>query len=282
MTKQARFWLGTALALGLAAPALAQDITADTVVATVNGAEITLGHMQVLRNQLPAQYQELPDETLFEGILEQLIQQTALAQAIETNLTRRDLLALENERRAFLAGTTLDNAALAAASDAAVQAAYDAQFTNAEPAREFNAAHILVETEAEAQTLKDALDGGADFAELAREHTKDPSGVSNGGALGWFGAGMMVQPFEDAVLVLEPGQVSGPVQTQFGWHIVKLNEVRLAETPTLEDVRPEIEAHLQQTAIEAKLKELTEAAEITRNVEGIDPAVLKDQTLLDK
>ncbi|MFC7702704.1 peptidylprolyl isomerase [Plastorhodobacter daqingensis] len=278
MAKLAGFWLGSALGLALAVPALAQD--AETVVATVNGTEITLGEMIVLREQLPEQYQALPDEVLFEGILDQLIQQTALAQTLEGNLSRRDQIAIENERRAYIASTVLSEAADAAVSDEALQQAYDRLFAEAEPTREYNAAHILVETEEEARALKSEIDGGADFAELAREHSRDGA-AQGGGALGWFGPGMMVQPFEDAVTQLEVGEVSDPVQTQFGWHLVRLNETRMAEAPALDDVRGELAAELQREAIEARIAELTANAEITRNPEGIDPGVLRNQMLLD-
>lgn len=279
MSKLTGIWLGGALSIGLALP-LAAQTDADTVVATVNGTEITLGQMIVLREQLPAQYQALPDEVLFEGVLDQLIQQTALSQTMEGELPRREQIALENERRAFVASVVLSQAADAAVTEEAIQEAYNARFSGAEPSREYNASHILVETEEEAQTLRTEIEEGADFAELAREHSQDGA-APGGGSLGWFGLGMMVQPFEEAVTTLEPGQVSDPVETQFGWHLVMLNETRLAEAPSLDEVREELGADLQREAIEARIAELTEAAEITRNVEGIDPAILRDQMLLN-
>lgn len=273
--------LGAALAcaLALGAPAGAQPLSGATVVATVNGVEITLGHMQVLRNQLPAQYQALPDEILFNGILDQLIQQTALAQTMEGRITRRDELALENSRRAYLASAALMAAAGAAVTDEAIAAAYAERFAGREPEREYNASHILVATREEAEALRAQIEGGADFAELARQHSRDGA-ARNGGELGWFGLGMMVQPFEDAVVALEVGEVSQPVETQFGWHLVRLNDTRLAAVPTLEEVREELAAEIQQATIEAHIAATTAAAEVTRAVEGIDPAVLRDQTLL--
>lgn len=279
MSMRARLWGAAALALVLAAPAGSAEVTADTVVATVNGTQITIGHMIAVRETLPPDYLALPDDVLFNGILDQMIQQVALSQEAEGSITRRDELLLENERRAYLAGAALDEVAGGAVSEDALKAAYDERFADAEPQKEFNAAHILVETEEAAQELKDKIDAGADFTELAREASTGPSGP-NGGELGWFGLGMMVKPFEDAVLALEPGQVSGPVQTQFGWHVVKLNETRLAETPTLDEVRDELGAELRQKAVEAKLAAVTEAADVTRSAEGIDPTVIKDSALL--
>lgn len=276
MTIRSRAFALAFLGATLAHPAFAQD--ASTVVATVNGTEITLGHLAVLRAQLPDQYQALPDDVLFRGILDQVIQQTALSQAAESMVTRRDEIALENDRRAYLAGLALQDAVKSAVTDAALQAAYDARFTEAAPSTEYNAAHILVATEDEAKALKDQIDGGADFAELARQHSTDGA-APGGGALGWFGPGQMVKPFEDAVVALQAGQVGGPVQTQFGWHLVKLNETRTAEAPALDEVRAELAQELEQATIEARIKSAAEGATVTRNDEGIDPALLKSPTL---
>lgn len=109
------------------APGFAADVTAETVVATVNGTDITLGNVIAMRESLPDQYQQLPDETLYTGILEQLIQQTALAQAAEPGLTRRDLINLENQSRAYMAGALLQDVVAGAVTDEAIQAAYDAR-----------------------------------------------------------------------------------------------------------------------------------------------------------
>lgn len=273
--------LGVALGLVLALPlpSAAAEPTGATVVATVNGAAITLAHMQVLRDQLPDQYKELPDDILFNGILEQLIQQAALAQTMEGRLSRRDELALENSRRAYLASQALMAASGDAASAEKVAALYAERIAGMEPEREFNASHILVQTEEEARALKAEIDGGADFAELARLHSSDGA-AQNGGELGWFGLGMMVQPFEDAVLALQPGQVSDPVQTQFGWHLIRLNDSRIAAVPTLEEMTEELASELQEGAIEAHIAATTAAATVVRSAEGIDPAILRDQNFV--
>jgi len=268
----------TAAVTGAATGAQAQEWDADTVVATVGGTDITLGHMIVAKGTLPAQYRQLPDEVLFPGILDQLIQQTALAQSVETP-TKATQLTIENQRSGLLAGEALGIVGEAAVTDEALQAAYDAAFGAAEPTQEYNASHILVETEEKALELIAELEGGADFATLAQEHSTGPSGP-NGGALGWFGPGMMVPEFEAAVVALEPGAVSPPVQTQFGWHVVTLNETRLAEKPTLDDVRQELAAELQQAAVEAHIAEVVEAADITRSEVEIDPSAISDLSLV--
>ncbi len=283
MAKAMRFWAGMALVAGLAMPVLAEDApTADTVVATVNGTAITLGHMIVAREALPEQYKALPPDVLFKGILDQLVQQTALEQTMEGKLTRRDMLQVENNKRGYVSSRALESVVLSAVTDEALQAAYDARFKDAQPQTEYNAAHILVADEAKANELKAQIEGGADFAELAKANSTDPGSGANGGDLGWFGTGMMVKPFEEAVLSAEVGKVVGPVKTDFGYHLILVKETRAAKQPTLDDIRDELATEIEQKAIEAHVTAVTEAAKIEKPGEGIDPALLGDLTLLDK
>ena len=286
MTTLTGFWraAGLVAALVITAPAQAQvqDMTADTVVATVNGSNITLGQMIVLRGTLSEQYQALPDDVLFKGILEQLIQQTVLEQSLGDKVTKRDLIAVENNKRGYLSGVALQAVVGAAVTDATLQATYDARFKDAAPQTEYNAAHILVEDEEKAKSLKAELDGGADFAELAKANSTDTGSGANGGDLGWFGLGAMVKPFEDAVVAAEAGKVTAPVKSDFGWHLILVKETRIATAPPLDDLRDELAAEIEQKAIEAHLNTLTTAATITRPGEGIDPKFLRDETVLDK
>jgi peptidyl-prolyl cis-trans isomerase C len=249
------------------------------VVATVNGADITLGHMIVLQQRLPEQYQQLPDQVLFDGILEQLIQQTALGQQMG-DLNKRAELILDNERRALLASEVIDKLANEPVSDEAIQAAYDAAFADAAPETEWQASHILVETEEEAKAIIEQLNGGADFATVAQEKSTGPSGPG-GGALGWFGAGMMVPEFEEAVKTLKVGEISAPVQTQFGWHVLILTDTRQKEAPALEDVREELTDSIRQESVQKMIDDVTAAAEIQRPDAGtIDPALLRKGELV--
>lgn len=277
MHKSMKTLLAAAFSIGLATPMWAAD--ADTVVASVNDQPITLGHMIVMVAQLPEEYQSLPDDVLYDAVLDQLIKQSAVAQTMEGKLSKSARLALENEQRSFLAGEALTLSASQAVTDEAVQALYDERFANAAAEQEFRASHILLETEEKAKEVKELVAGGADFADMAREHSTGPSGPS-GGELGWFGKGMMVQPFEEAVLALSAGEVSDPVQTQFGWHLVLLHETREKPAPTLEELRPQIEGELQQAAISAALEEMTAAASVDKSEEEIDPALLRNIELL--
>ena len=277
MQKPLTFLSSLALAAAVALPVAAQDEPGlDTVVATVNDTEITLGHMIVARASLPQQYQQLPEDVLFKGLLDQLVQQTALADSFSGELPPRVTLSLENETRSLTAGEAIEGVMAEDVSDEELQAAYDAQYSDAEPEPEFNASHILVETKEEADAIKAELDGGADFAELAKEKSTGPSGPG-GGSLGWFGPGMMVPAFEEAVAGMEAGSVSEPVETQFGWHVIKLNETRTAEAPALEDVREELETQIRQTNVQEAIESLTDSAEVDRSAaEGVDPSVLNN------
>jgi peptidyl-prolyl cis-trans isomerase C len=273
-SKRLTFLSAAAFSLTLMQPVAAQDVpNVDTVVANVDGVEITLGHMLQTRQTLPAQYQQLPPETLFNGILDQLIQQTALSNAAG-EAPKSVQISIENYRRAQLANVALEAVLAAAITEDVIKDAYEAQYANQEPTKEYNAAHILVETQEEALQLTEKARGGADFAELAKEHSTGPSGP-NGGALGWFGAGMMVPAFEQATTELEVGGISEPVQTQFGWHVIKLNETRDMPVPALEEVRGAIVAELEGTVINAEIAKLTSEVTVDRSAaDALDPTVL--------
>jgi peptidyl-prolyl cis-trans isomerase C len=279
---------GLVAGLALTSPVLAQDSAekgydASTVLATVDGDAITLGNVIALRDRLPPQYQNLPDDVLMKGLLDQLVDQQLLATALSASPESDPLqvkLAVENERRTVLAGLAAEAAVADAVDDAKVQAAYDAQVAAFQPAPEFSAAHILVDSEEKAAALKAEIDGGKDFAEVAKANSSDGS-AANGGDLGWFGMGQMVPEFETAVVALEPGQVSAPVKSQFGWHLIKLNEKRETTPPPLDAARPEIENQLRQQALEARLADLRAAAKIETPETGTPPAAIRESDLLN-
>jgi peptidyl-prolyl cis-trans isomerase C len=287
------FATGLIAGLALSVPAFAQDAAApetggydaSTVVATVNGTDITLGHVVVMLNRLPEQYQSVPDAALMGMIVEQLIDQTLLADSLSTDGADDPLsvkLHLENERRGNLALQALNAKIADAVTPEAVQAAYDAAIAGFEPATEYRAAHILVETEEEANDLRAQIEGGADFAALATEHSQDPGSGANGGSLGWFGLGQMVPEFEAAVVALEPGAVSQPVQTQFGWHIIRLDETRETTPPPLEAVRAEVENQVRQEAVQAEIAALRAEASIEVVENAVAPEAIRDPAVLEQ
>ena len=280
MMKRSGFWSAFALAAMLSGPALAEGETADTVMATVNGTKITLGQMIALKESLPPEYQSLPDDVLFKGIYDQLIQQEVLAQSVK-DLGPRATATLDNEKRGYISGLAIDGIVKEAVTDAALQKAYDDRFKDAKPQTEYNAAHILVATQEEADALKAELVGGADFSELAKTKSTDTGSGANGGDLGWFGLGMMVKPFEEAVVGAKVGEVTGPVQTDFGFHLILVKETRIAEKPTLDQLRDELASQVENAAITAKIAELTKDATVTREGEALDPTLLKNSALID-
>ena len=280
MSKRTIFAATTAAILAFGASASAQDVTASTVLAVVDGTEITVGHVMLAKQTLPLEYQQLPDDVLFQGLLEQLIQQTALANAAG-DLSNAAQMMIENEERSIRAGDAIEDLLAGAVTDESVRAEYDQSIASMDAETEYHAAHILVDTLEEAQSLVDMLaNEGADFGDLAREYSTGPSGPG-GGDLGWFGLGVMVPEFEAAVVALEAGQVSEPVETQFGWHVVKLLETRVTEAPAFEQVAADIREAMEMDAVDALVLELVEAADVDRSgALNVEPSVLSNTELL--
>jgi peptidyl-prolyl cis-trans isomerase C len=272
MAKFTTIFRNIAFTLFLSTPLAAQETNLATVVATVNGTKLTLAHMLDIKRQLPQQYKNLEDSVLFNGIIEQLIQQQLLASSVETPPSWLPT-AMENQERNLLSTVVIDDIRAGALSETALQSAYDAKFPAGGGEEEYQASHILLETEDKARELLKLLDAGADFATLAQEHSTGPSGP-RGGDLGWFGKGQMVPDFENAVLSMTPGTYAGPVQTQFGYHLILLTDRRVMARPSLEEVRGELEVELQNAAVETHLRALMDGADVTLSSDGIDPSVL--------
>ncbi|PWE29551.1 peptidylprolyl isomerase [Pararhodobacter marinus] len=282
MFKNARFATATAIFTAFALPVAAQD--ASTVLARVGETEITLGHAIALRAQLPEQFAQVPDETLFPAIVEQLVEQELVSQANADTLSSRQRVLLENETRNFIAAAVLQDIATEAVTEESLNAAYEtfaAEYAEGEPVTEYHAAHILVRTEEERDQVVAALDEGQEFGAVAAEFSIDGS-AQQGGDLGWFAPGMMIPDFQAAVEALEPGQVSEPVQTRFGWHVIKLFETRTAEVPAQEEVQMELSQEIQREATRVYIEGLRENTEVEMDIEGVDPSALSNVSLLDE
>jgi len=181
----------------------------------------------------------------------------------------------------------MSNAALAAmaqdikVTDDELKEAYE-QVKKQAARTEYKARHILVKDEAEAKQIIKELDKKADFAELAKKHSLGPTG-KNGGELDWFDDSQMVKPFSDAVATMKPGTHSKePVQTQFGWHVIELQETRTAEPPSFEDAKPQLTALVQRQKLGKELNELRDKAMVELNEEVVklkpkDDAAAKDE-----
>jgi len=254
------------LAQDAAAPAAeAAPVDPSTVVATVGAETITEGDLAFAAEDMAQELSQMPPEERRAFLVRILIDMKVMsAAAREAGMDQTEIFAQRREyleeralRRAYFA-----EAIAASVTEEAVRAEYDAFVSEFEPVDEIRASHILVETEEEAKTLKAELDGGADFATLARENSIDP-GAANGGDLGFFGRGMMVQPFEEAAFALEEGAVSAPVQSQFGWHIIRLEETRQSQPPAFEQVAPRIQNQLLMRTFSEKVDELMAGVDIT-------------------
>lgn len=266
------------------APPAVAEVTgaprADSVVAVVNGEAITLGQMIAMKEGLQGGAGDLPDVALWDLMLDQMIRQTAVAQVTAQSLTPRDRAMLELDRRGYLSAATLERVAEPEPTEEELRAVYDAAFGSGDsPKTEYSAAHILVATEDEAKAVAEELAGGADFAALAAEKSTDNS-AANGGDLGWFTAEMMVEPFAKAVEALEPGQVSAPVQSQFGWHVIRLNETREQTPPEFEQIREQLATQVRRNRVDAEIERLVSAASIEKT-EGLAPELLNRTELLD-
>ncbi|MEL6681707.1 MAG: peptidylprolyl isomerase [Pseudomonadota bacterium] len=280
MLKHVTFLGAAAAALISATATTAQDVTADTVVAKVGDTEITMGEVIIARTKLPAQYAQFPNDVLFQGLVDQLIQQQLLADAAEEVPSRIDYTLL-NERRALLAAEVITDISETAVTEDDIVAAYEARFADVEETPEFRASHLLVETEEEAAAAKARIADGTAFADVARDVSTGPTGP-NGGDLGWFGEGAMVPEFENAITALEVGGVSEPFETQFGWHVATLVEKRVKPQPTLEESRGQITAELREAAITARLEELAAEQAIVEPEAGqFDPNLINSLDLLD-
>lgn len=264
--------LPLALAAVLSAPvsvAMAQETTApaettaapaapalDAVVATVGGDPITEADLQFAAEDLGQELANIPEADRRAFLVTVLIDMKVMAKAgRDAALDQTDLF---KQRQRYLEDRALRRAYFSdviatAVTEEAVRAAYDDIVATFVPQEEIHARHILVATKEDADAVKAELAGGKPFEVIAMEKSLDPGGAQNGGDLGFFSRGMMVKPFEDGAFALtEPGQISEPLQTQFGWHIIKLEEKRQSAPPSFEELAPQ----LQQQVLFEKFEEL--------------------------
>lgn len=265
-----------------AAETAATDLSADTVLATVAGTPITLGQVLVARNNLPPRFQQLPDEVLMDALVEQLTNQLLLAEAArEAGLDRKPVvqLALQNQERSVLAGVYMAQEINERVTDEAIADLYKQTVENAEPVKEAHAAHILVKDEKTASEIEAKLADGADFAALAKEYGTDGT-ASRGGDLGWFSHDQMVPPFADAVFAMEPGTISEPVKTSFGWHVIKLVDMRERPAPTLEEMTPELVAQLTKKARDEVMATLRKGVEVNVEKDAVPASAIRADDVL--
>ena len=266
--------------------AMAQDAAPaeDPVLATVNGEDILESEVRATQQGLPQQYRQLPFDMLKADLLTREINQRLLMDAgseaglADDEEVKAQIAALE---RRLIAETYLDRALSDAITDDAIEAKYEEFIKTNEPEPQVHARHILLESEEDAKAIIAELDDGADFVELAKEKSTGPSGP-NGGDLGFFNRADMVAPFAEAAFAMEPGTYSSePVQTQFGWHVIKVEEKKEGTQPSLDEVRQQLVAEISRDAFNALVEDLRSDAEIVNYVE-IEAAKAAEEAAKEK
>jgi len=265
---------GVALVLGLLAStafsALAQS---DTVVATVSGQSITEADVQMAVSELDQQFAQLTPEqkraAALSAIIEiRLMSEKAKASKLDQDENFKRKLAFLNERA--LHAQVIEKEISPKVTDEMLKARYDKEVAARPPAEEVRARHILVKTEEEAKEIIAKLDGGADFEALAKEKSSDPGSGANGGDLGFFSKGQMVPEFEAAAFALEPGAYTKtPVKSDFGFHVIKLEEKRTQPPVAFDEVKDQIRQLVFRDVYFEAVKQLRAGAQVE----------IKDETL---
>src|SRR5579872_849927 len=255
---------GLAMVLLACLPLRAED--ANPVLAKVNGAEIRQSDVTLAEEELGPSLAQMDPSTKKENVLAFLIDMKIVAKAAEDKKIedRPDFKArLAFTRSRLLMDNLLAAEGKAATTDEAMKKVYEEAAKQIEGEQEVHARHILVETEDEAKAVAAELKKGADFAELAKKKSKDP-GASDGGDLGFFTRDQMVPEFSTVAFALESGKVSDPVKSQFGWHVIKVEEKRSRKAPDFDQVKGQIETYVTRKAQADYVAKLREAAKVER------------------
>lgn len=248
------------------APAATAVAGADPVVARVNGEELHRSDVTRMVAQLPPQVQQMPIEMIYPAVIDQLVSGKLVAAAgykdkLQDSAEVKDEIKRAEERavqRAFI-----QKEVKARITPKAYDDAYQAFLKQNPPQEEVKAAHILVEKEEDAKAIIAQLKKGGDFAKLAKEKSKDSVAAEQGGDLGYFTKDAMVEPFANAAFAMAKGEVSKePVKTQFGYHIIKVEDKRTQPAPTLDEVKPQLEQTLSKDIVTALVDELRAGAKV--------------------
>jgi peptidyl-prolyl cis-trans isomerase C len=239
---------------------------ANPVLAKVNGADIRQSDLALAEEELGPSLAQMDPATKKENVLAFLIDMKIVAKAaedkkVENNDDFKKRLAFTRNR--LLMDSLLAAEGKAATTDEAMKKVYEEASKQIAGEQEVHARHILVPTEEEAKAVAEELKKGADFAELAKTKSKDP-GASDGGDLGFFTKDQMVPEFSAVAFALEPNKISDPVKSQFGWHIIKVEEKRNRQAPAFEQVKAQIETYVARKAQAEYVAKLREAAKVER------------------
>jgi peptidyl-prolyl cis-trans isomerase C len=251
--------------VGLAGTACAQNT--DQVVARVNGAEIRSSDLAIAEEEVGSNLPAMSPQQKHEYLVAYLSDMVLVAKAAEDKKVADDAdfkRRLAYMRNKLLMETLLHSEAKSALTDAAMHKVYDDATKQMAGEKEVRARHILVETEDEAKAVLAELKKGTDFAELARLKSKDPGAKSEGGDLGYFTKDQMVPEFSEVAFKLEKGQLSDPVKTQFGWHVIKVEDKRDRPIPPFDQVKDQIETFVVRKAQAEVIAKLRQGAKIER------------------
>jgi peptidyl-prolyl cis-trans isomerase C len=262
---------GFALGGLLATHAIAQS---DPVVAKVNGVEIKESDLKAAEEDIGAQLPPMAPEAKKEYLITYVADMILVSKAAEAKKfgdTADFKRKLANARVKLLMEALLQSEAKAAVTDEAMKKVYAEAIKDVGNEQEVSARHILVETEDEAKKVAADLKGGGDFVAIAKERSKDPGSKDQGGDLGFFGKDQMVPEFAEAAFKLDKGQTSDPVKSQFGWHIIRVDDKRTKEPPTFDQVKSQIENYVQRKAQADLIQKLRAEAKIEK-IGGDKPA----------
>jgi peptidyl-prolyl cis-trans isomerase C len=257
--------------VGVSSVSWAQDN--DPVVARANGVDIHESDLAFAEEEIGGNIPAMPPDQKRDYLVNYLVDVVLLSQAAEQQklADRPDVKhRLSFDRNRLLMESLLQDTGKTALSDAAEHQVYDEAIKQAKSVEEVHARHILVPTEDEAKAILAQLKGGADFATLAKEKSKDP-GAAEGGDLGYFTKDQMVPEFAEVAFKLDKGQLSDPVKTQFGWHIIEVEDKRMKPTPTFEQVKPQLENYVAHRAQAQLVDNLRKTATIERLDKPVAP-----------
>jgi peptidyl-prolyl cis-trans isomerase C len=250
-------------------------------IATIDGKPVSEAELALAQQSVDQQYAQLPPEqrraAAFMAIMEiRLLADKAVAEGLDKDQDFQRRMAFLEQRA--LHSEVIDKDVGAKITDQEVRARYDKQMADTPPVNEVKARHILVKSKEEADAIVKQLDGGGDFQKLANEHTTDPSGKTSGGDLGYFAPGQMVPEFEKAAFALNVGQYTKePVQSQFGWHIIIVEDKRAQQPPAFDTVKDEIRNLVFREKYFAMVADLRKAAK----VDVTDPELKKAVDAMD-
>jgi len=257
--------------IAAASPSFAQSpggAEEDVVIANVNGKPIYRTELiELFRQQVPPQMQQMGVMPFYDMLLDRLIGFQVLTEEGRAAGLADDPEVTEQMARiedSIIRIVRVQRLVEERTTDEALQAAYAEYVEQNPPTEEVRARHILVETEAEANEIIVLLQGGGDFEGLAKERSTGPSGPE-GGDLGYFGRGQMVAEFQDAAFAMEAGQFSdAPVKTQFGWHVIKVEDKRMSEPEPLETVQDQLTEQLRSQIFQEIIADRVASAEVER------------------